>query len=222
VIKIKVEIITLIDKGYAIASVNYSLSTTAQFPAQIHDLKASIRFLRSKAVDYGYAAKKIAIIERSAGGHLAALTGVTNGHKELEGKLGGNLNESSDIQAIVTFFGPTNFMSILKQSTPNGLSVRVPSLKLLLGDLPKNKVELAKLASPVEHIEKSDPPAMIIHGDQDIQVPINQSHELHAKYKENKLQSILRIVHGKGHGGEDFFSYKLLEEVDVFLKSVLK
>ena len=212
----------LLKKGYAIASVNYRLSPEAKFPAQIHDLKASIRFLRANAEKYGYKAEKIAILGSSAGGHLVALLAVTNGHKELEGNLGEHLNVSSDIQAAVNYYGPTNFMTILKQSTPHGLSVRVPALELLLGDRPEKKQELAKLASPVNHVDKNDPPMLIYHGDQDPQVPINQSHELYGKYLEHKLPCEFKVVYGGAHGGKGFFTDKQMSEIDKFLQSTLK
>ena len=219
--KAKIPIKGLIEKGFALASVNYRLSGEAKFPAQMHDLKASIRFLRANAKKYRYKADKIAIIGSSAGGHLVALQGTTNGHEKLEGKLGEHLDVSSDVQAIVNLYGPTNFMTILKQSTPHGLSVRVPALKLLLGDRPENKKQLALLASPVNHVDKSDPPMLIYHGDQDPQVPINQSHEIHAKYKEHGLKCDFKVVHGGAHGGKGFFHNEQLKEIKIFLDSVL-
>ena len=83
------------------ASVDYRLSPVAQFPAQIHDIKAAIRFLRATANEHGISTERIAISGGSAGGHLAALVGVSNGVTELEGTVGEHLNQSSDVQAIV-------------------------------------------------------------------------------------------------------------------------
>ncbi len=161
--KSDVPIAALLDHGFAIASVDYRLSTQAVFPAQIHDIKAAIRFLRAKAAEFRLNTKKIAIIGSSAGGHLAALVGVTNGHKVLEGRIGEHLDQSSRVDAIVSLYGASNLQSILAQSTEFGLTVRIPALKLLLGDLPEKKSELAKLASPVAHLDKSDPPLLLIH-----------------------------------------------------------
>ena len=95
-----------------------------------------------------------------AGGHLAALLGVTNHHKDLEGRVGDHLDQSSAVQAIVDYYGPTNFLTILSQSTPHGLSVRVPGLELLLGGPPGKQPELARLASPVYHVDPEDPPLL--------------------------------------------------------------
>lgn len=195
----------LVNNGFALASVDYRLSPVAKFPAQIHDCKAAIRFLRGTAEKYGINAERIGIAGSSAGGHLVALVGVTNNHKILEGDVGDHDDQSSSVQAIVDYFGPTNFLTILNQSTPHGLSVRVPALTLLLGNQPHNVPDLARLASPVFHVDASEPPLLLIHGDQDPQVPINQSHELHAKYKEHSLPVHFEVVHGGAHGGDAFF-----------------
>ncbi len=189
---------------YALASVEYRLSGEATFPAQVHDIKAAIRFLRAHANKYGFRRDRFAIWGASAGGHLASLVGLTNNHAELEGNLGKYSHESSDIALIINCYGPTNFSNILAQSTNHGLSVRAPALALLLGGVLKSKIELANLASPVSHIDKSDPPLLIMHGDQDIQVPINQSHELQGLYKELGLPVEFYVAHGVGHKQEVF------------------
>ncbi len=193
--------------GFAVASVDYRLTPAARFPAQIHDLKAAIRFLRAKQNDYGYDARRLAIAGTSAGAHLAALVGVTNGHERLEGRVGEYLDESSDVQAIVSFYGASNLLTILPQSTPRGLGVRIPALQLLLGAQPEDSPELARLASPLSHVDETDPALLLLHGDQDPQMPINQSHELHGKYKEYSLPVQFEVVHGAGHGGKKFGEY---------------
>lgn len=212
----------LVDRGYAVASVDYRLSPVAKFPAQIHDIKAAIRYLRANAPRHGIDATRIAIAGSSAGGHLAALVGVTNGHSELEGKVGDSLDQSSDVQAIVDYYGPTNFMTILHQSTPHGLGVRVPALQLLLGGQPEEKPELAKLASPVFHVDAADPPLLLLHGDQDPQVPINQAHELHGRYMELKLPVQFEVIHGAVHGGRQFNDAQRITLVASFLEQHLR
>ncbi len=210
-------LVPLVLEGYAVASVDYRLSPVAPFPAQAHDIKAAIRYLRANQERLGVDAQRIAIAGASAGGHLAALVGVTGGHAELEGRVGEHLGESSAVQAIVDYFGPTDFLTILAQSTPHGLSVRVPALELLLGGQPDAKRELATLASPVFHVDANDPPLLIIHGDQDPQVPINQSHELAGRYEELKLPVQFEVVHGGAHGGEKFFDERRTGIVKAFL-----
>ncbi len=195
----------LLAQGFAIASVDYRLSKEAPFPAQVHDLKAAIRFLRAKSESLHINTKRIAIIGSSAGGHLAALVGVTNGHKELEGTVGEHLDQSSDVQAIISLFGASNLQTILSQSTPFGLKVRPPALQLLLGGLPTEKPELARLASPVAHLDKNDPPLLLIHGDADPQMPPQQSEELAKAYEAQHLTVKFITLKGSKHGGKEFY-----------------
>lgn len=210
--------------GYAIASVDYRLSPVAPFPAQLHDLKAAIRFLRGEAGEYGYDASKVVIAGASAGGHLAAHVGVTNGHPALEGTVGDHDGQSSTVHAVIDLYGPTNFHTILKQSTPHGLGVRIPALQLLLRGQPEDKPDLATLASPVFHVDPSDPPLLMIHGDQDPQVPINQSHELHGAYKAAGIgeRAILEVVHGGAHGGKPFYDERRISLMADFLGKALR
>ena len=207
-----------VDHGYAIASVDYRLSPVAPFPAQIHDIKASIRFLRAKARSLNLDTLNITIAGASAGGHLVALVGTTNGHRELEGTVGQYLEQSSDVQLIVSYYGASNLSSILNQSTPHGLGVRVPALQLLLGGQPKDVPAIAKLASPVTHVDETDPPLLLLHGDQDPQMPINQSHELHGRYQALELPTHLIVIHGAAHGGPAFYDKKQNTAVLKFLE----
>jgi len=211
---------SLVEDGYAVASVDYRLSTQARFPAQVHDIKAAIRFLRGRAEVYGLAAMKVMIAGDSAGGHLAALVGVSNGVVELEGAVGKHAAQSSDTQGILSFYGASNLETILKQSTPFGLNMRVPALELLLGGQPELVPTLARLASPVAHVDSKDPPLLMFHGDQDPQMPINQSHELEGAYKRAGVRVQFEVVHGAAHGGKAFYDAERLGVVRAFLKRV--
>lgn len=210
-----------VENGIATASVGYRLSKEARFPAQVHDIKAAIRFLRANSDKYGFNAGRIAIAGESAGAHLAALVGVTNGHEVLEGKVGDYTNSSSNVDAILSFFGASNLTSILSQSTPHGLKVREPALNLLLGALPKDTPELAKLASPVFHVDANDPPLLLLHGDLDPQMPINQSHELEGAYKKYRLDAFFDVVHGGGHGTGGFYEGQHLKRVMNFIQRTI-
>jgi acetyl esterase/lipase len=220
--KDKPPLLPLTQRGYALASIDYRLSPVARFPAQAHDIKAAIRYLRTTAKEHGIGADQIAISGGSAGGHLAALVGVTNGVKELEGDIGAHRDQSADVQAIIVFYGASNLTSILAQSTPYGLNMRVPALELLLGGQPDSKVELAKLASPVFHVDKSDPPLLIYHGDQDPQMPFEQARELVRAYKENGLPVTFEAVIGGKHGGELFYTPEQMKQVGEFLDPILR
>ena len=207
-----------VENGYAMASVDFRQSGEARFPANVHDIKAAIRFLRTKGGQYGYRTDRIAIAGSSSGGHLAALVGVTNRDKELEGTVGGELTQSSDVAAIIDYYGASNLMTILAQSTPHGLRVRQPALDLLLGAQPDKMRALAELASPVTHVDRTDPPLLIFHGDQDPQMPINQSHELQGAYEKAKLDVYFDVVHGAAHGGDQFFASDRVARAVAFLR----
>ena len=209
----------LVEDGFAVASVDYRLSTVARFPAQVHDIKAAIRFLRAKSGDLGIDARRIVVAGSSAGGHLAALVGVTNGNAELEGKVGVT-GASSDVQAIVSFFGMSDLTTILGQSTPHGLSVRVPALQLLLGGQPVEVPALAKLASPVFHVDEKDPPLLLIHGDKDPQAPFEQSRELEAACRKAGVRVQFEAIAGAVHGGAQFFDEERMALVKKFLGEV--
>jgi acetyl esterase/lipase len=217
-----VQTFAFVEAGYAMASVDYRLSGTAPFPAQIHDLKGAIRFLRAQAGAYGYDASRVGVVGVSAGAHLAALAGVTNDSAEHEGTTGGNLDQSSDVVAVVSYFGASNLTTILDQSTPFGLNIRVPGLEALFGGPPSERTDLARLASPVFYVDAFDPPLLLLHGDQDPQMPINQSHELHGAYKELGLDVHFEVVHGAQHGGDEFFDDERTPLVEAFLDRTVK
>ena len=204
--KSDVPVAKLREQGFAIASVDYRLSPVAKFPAQIHDIKAAIRYLRANASRFEVDANRFVLAGSSAGGHLAVLAAVSDGVPELSGELAAPENTAANVQAVVSFFGAGNLQTILSQSTPFGLDVRVPALEKFLGGLPDQQPNLARLASPVEHIDSRDPPLWLFHGDQDPQMPINQSHELDGAYKKIGLPVRFEVVHGGKHGGFGFFT----------------
>jgi len=208
----------LVEHGFAVASLDFRSSSEAPFPANIHDIKAGIRFLRAKASGFGYRADRIAIIGASSGGHLAALVGVTNGNEALEGTEGGHLKEPSAVQAVVSYFGASDLTTILAQSTPAGLAVREPALKRLLGSSPDAVPELARQASPVFHVDAHSPPLFLLHGDQDTQMPVNQALELQSVYESAGRPVEVLFLHGVGHDGGPFFREQPAERVVAFLR----
>lgn len=218
--KAQVPVTRLLDLGWGIASIAYRLSTVAPFPAQLHDLHAAIRFLRGESASLGFEAERLAIAGESAGGHLALLAALTARHPHFCGNLGHHPGESSTVQAAVSFYGPTHLTTILSQSTPHGLNVRIPALQLLLGAQPEDAPDLAHQASPVTHVDEKAPPVLLIHGDQDPQVPVNQSLELMGVYQArgHRDRCQLEWVHGAAHGGEAFYEEARMRQVDAFLR----
>lgn len=183
----------LADHGYVVASVEYRLTGDAIFPAQIEDCKAAIRYLRANAVKYGIDPDRIGVMGGSAGGHLVALLGTSGDVKKLEGS-DGSPGVSSRVQAVCDFYGPTDFTV-----RPSPVIVPAP-VRALLGGSPKDKPELAALASPVKHVTKDDAPTLIIHGERDMVVPINQSERLYDALKRAGVEVEFVRVKNAGHG----------------------
>jgi len=190
---------TALGESYAVASVNYRLSQEAAFPAQIHDVKAAVRFLRGNAERYGLDPGRFGAWGSSAGGHLAALLGTSCGCPELEGELGEHLDEFSCVQAVCDYYGPTDFISLIEQRAASARRRPMPE-DLLLGGPVEEHVELARLASPVTHIDRTDPPFLIMHGSDDATVPVGQSIDFDERLRAAGVDSTLIVVDGAGHG----------------------
>ena len=181
-------------RGYFCASVEYRLSQEAIFPAQIEDCKCAIRFLRSRAKEYNLNPDRIGVAGASAGGHLVALLGTAGHVKELEGN-GGSSQFSSKVQAVCDFCGPTDFIKIVGDSPgPNN-----PVVKLLGGEPAKVK-DRAQAANPITHVTRDAAPFLIVHGDQDKLVPLNQSELLTEALKKAGVPVTLFVAKGQGHG----------------------
>jgi acetyl esterase/lipase len=190
--------IGLVRDGFAVASVDYRLTDQATFPAQIFDCKAAVRFLRAHAKENNIDPERLGCWGASAGGHLVALLGTTIGEKACEGAELGSAEQSSAVQCVCDWFGPTDFREYKAQS-----SDVAPMLVKLFGGKMSEKQELVKLASPALHVEKSGkkyPPFLIVQGDQDPLVPWQQSQELADKLKAAGASVELVIVKGAGHG----------------------
>ena len=205
----------LLRHGYAVASISYRFSQEAVFPAQIEDCKAAVRFLRSRANQYGIDAERFGAWGASAGGHLVALLGTAGDVKEFD--KGDNLEFSSRVQAVCDFFGPTDFLAMgrndLDHNAPNS-----PESQLIGGPIQQNRDKCAR-ANPITYVSPDDPPFLIMHGDKDRLVPINQSELLHAALRKAGVDSTFRIVEGKGHGfGGPEIQQTVLEFFDKHLK----
>ena len=189
--------------GYAVASINYRLSGEAKFPANIEDCKAAVRFLRAHAAQYNFDPERFGCWGHSAGGHLCSMLGTTGNIKDFD--VGENLDVSSKVQAVVSFFGPTDFLQMDAHRLPNGLvhdAATSPESRLMGGLIQENKDQVAK-ANPITYVAKDDPPFMLAHGDQDTQVPYNQSELLEAALKKAGVPVEFYTVKGGGHGFND-------------------
>jgi acetyl esterase/lipase len=209
-----------IERGYAVASINYRLSGHAVFPAQIEDCKAAIRWLRAHAKEYNLDAKRFGVWGSSAGGHLVALIGTSGDVKEFD--VGANLDQSSRVQAVCDYYGPTDFTVFV--STPGYESHAAdssPEAKLIGGAVMQNRDKAARVNS-ITYVSKDDPPFLIVHGDKDPTVPINQSQLLFEALKKAEVSAHFHTIHGAGHGGPGFAGKDIDEMVGAFFEARLK
>ncbi len=211
--------LTYVAKGYGVASINYRLSQHATFPAQIYDCKAAIRWLRANADKYHLDADHIGVWGPSAGGHLVALLGTSGDAKEIEGDLG-NGDQSSRVQAVVDWFGPTDLTKM------GGMHDRPSSPEArLIGGLVQDKPGEANAANPITYVSKDDPPFLIMHGDKDPLVPLNQSELLSDALLKAKVPVELVVVKGAGHGGDQFrggANRSLIDQIEKFFAKHLE
>ena len=210
----------LIDAGFAVASINHRSSTDALFPAQIHDVKAAIRFLRGNASEYKIDPSFVGVTGSSSGGHLAAMAGTTSHNKMMEGNIGSFLDYDSHVNAVVDWFGPTDFllMDICGSKMVHD-AVNSPESKLIGGAIQENK-EKASAANPINYISSKTPPFLIIHGMVDLTVPYCQSKVLKMALERANIESELISVRDGGHGKNVFIDKYKVEMVNFFLKNL--
>lgn len=198
--------IPFVRKGFVCATIEYRLTGEAPFPAQIEDCKCAIRYLRAHADKYRIDPDRIAVGGSSAGGHLAALVGTSGGVEQLEGT-GGWQDQSSEVQAVVDLYGPTDFeLFVTAKGYENHNRDGSPESKLLGGGtVLENKAGIRRV-NPISYIDKDDPPFLIIHGSEDPTVPLNQSQALHASLEKANVECKLHVIEGAKHGGREFRS----------------
>jgi acetyl esterase/lipase len=182
-----------------VASINYRLSQEAVFPAQIHDCKAAVRWLRANAETYNLDAGQIGAWGASAGGHLVSLLATAGESKELEGELG-DMAHSSRVQAVCDFFGPTDFRRMNDiPGTIDHDAADSPESQLIGAPIQEN-LDLVARANPITYIGAGVPPFLIVHGERDLTVLPNQSELLYDALKRAGADVTYYVVPGAGHG----------------------
>ncbi|MEU8179326.1 alpha/beta hydrolase [Micromonospora sp. NPDC049044] len=177
--------------GFAVASAQYRLSGEAAFPAQLDDVKAAVRWLRRNGDQVGVDRERIGVWGESAGGHLAALVALT-----------GNDQDDSRVQAAVCWYAPTNLLTMQSQAHPAATidhdAVDSPE-SLLIGAALAEHPEVGRAASPIAYVTGQAPPILLVHGDQDLVVPVGQSEELAAALAAAGAEVELSVVPGADH-----------------------
>ena len=185
---------------YVGVSIGYRLTGEAIWPAQIHDCKAAIRWLKAHAKKYRFDPDRIAVFGSSAGGHLVSMLGVSGGVEDLRGRLGPHGKFDSRVVAVVDFFGPTDFLKMNDQSGKIDHNAARSPESLLVGGAIQEHVDRCRHASPLTYIDSQDAPFLIVHGDRDDVVIFPQSQLLQAALKKAAVPVALVTVKGGGHG----------------------
>lgn len=172
-------------QGYLVVSVNYRLYPAAQFPAMIQDVKCAVRSLRANAVQYNLDPNRIGAVGVSAGGHLAGLVGTTDASAGWD--VGEYLDQSSRVRAVIAMAGVMD----LSRNFPNA---DIEAMKRI-GFGEYNVVE----ASPISHVTPDDPPFLLIHGDRDEVVPVEQSQVMYERLVQENITAQLVIVQNARH-----------------------
>lgn len=207
----------LLPAGYAVASFDYRLSQQAKWPAQIHDCKGAVRYLRANAASLGIDTGKIVAFGSSAGGHLASMLGTSGGIAALEGTVGGNPGFSSRVKAVADFYGPAD-LPTMGGSHDNAASAEGE----LLGCAIPGCLDKAREASPQTHVTADDAPFSLHHGTADGTVNYSQSVNFDAALRAAGVPSKLWTYHGSGHGGPAFTSDSAIARVAEFFAEALK
>ena len=218
-------LIQLARKGYIIASIEYRMSSTKHFPAQIEDVKSAIRYLRAHAEELHIDPDRIAVGGESAGGHLAALAGVTGAEKEFD--QGENLEQSSSVCAVLDFYGPSTFLQEEAENVDNAEERQAqtdweePSpVDMLLGYDPAKHPEEASRAAALSYVNEKTTPFFIIHGQADHVVPVENSRRLADRLAQNGCSYELVEVEKAEHADPRIYQSGTVDRADAFLKRV--
>ena len=204
---------------YAGVSIGYRLTNEAQWPAQIQDCKAALRWIRGNAEKLNLDKDHMAVWGSSAGGHLVSILGTAGDVPALEGRLGSFTDQSSRVQAAVNYYGPEDFITMVTQPSTVDRTVAGYPEALLIGGRVQDMPDAAKNASPVTYITKDDPPFLTAHGTKDPLVPFAQATELQELLKKAEVPTVLLTMKNGGHG---FQSGELDETVHRFLDKHLR
>jgi len=184
-----IDIPAMTARGYAVAAINYRLMPEHPFPAEVIDAKCAIRFLRAHADEYHLLTEKVGIWGGSAGGHLSAMVGLTNGDPAFE--LGENREYSSQVDAVVEMFGPTDLTQTM------GWLQRWLLHRAFGTDSP-NDTQLIE-ASPVQYVTRGAPPFLILHGEQDTAVPVEQAQVFYQQLLDANNEVTIMVVENADH-----------------------
>lgn len=191
--------------GIAVVSANYRLIEAALYPAQIHDAKAAVRWVRAHGDEHGLATERVGIWGASAGGYLASMVGLTADDPELEGSVGDAATNASAVDAVVVWFGQSDLAGSARRSGLETMILEPPVEPPLFGlDSAEQYPDRLRDASPLARVHAAAPPFLIAHGDRDRVTPLLESFTLHDRLVREGRNSALLTVGGAGHEGAEF------------------
>jgi acetyl esterase/lipase len=219
-------------RGYAVVAANYRLSWEAKFPALVQDAKAAVRWIRAHAARYDFDPGKITAWGGSAGGYLASMLGTSAGIPELEDLSLGNPEQACHVQAVIAWYGPTDFLKMDEQLAENGLSPQEGQRhneadspeSLLLGRKITEVPERVKAANPETYIRPGGPPFFLQHGTRDAVVPVQQSINFAARLSQvlGADRARLELIQDAEHADPRFETPENVTRVLDFLDACLK
>jgi acetyl esterase/lipase len=189
----------LLDKGFTVIAVRHGSSPKYLIPEIVSDVRRAVRFIRHNAKQWGVDPNRLGVFGGSAGGHLALTLGTASDGGDPNAKED-FMKESDRVASVVAYFPPIDLRPLARGLNPQpsgGVLDRFPALNF--------EKEKAADYSPIVHVSSDDPPALLIHGDKDDLVPVNNSRVIHEAFKKNNVKTQLIIIEGAGHGfrGED-------------------
>ena len=216
----------LLEAGYAVVCPNHRSSMDAKWPAQIHDIRAVIRFVRGEAAKYKFDTSFIATSGFSSGGHLSSTAATTSGTKQtkvgtvdidLEGNVGNYLNECSAVNAACDWSGPIDLTN-MDCGESMKMGENSPEDVLLDSKLAKEPDKYLSL-SATTYVDKNDPPVIIFHGEKDNVVPCCQGKEFFETLKAAGVKTEATFVPEGGHG-MGMYAEENLQKMVNFLNAV--
>jgi len=211
----------LLNSGFAVITVNHRSSRDAIFPAQIQDIKAALRFIKANGHKYQIDTSFVGITGYSSGGHLSAMMGTSGSVAQLEGQVGIYTSYSSSVNAVVDWFGPTDFQSMDSCGSEMVHDAPDSPESILIGGPIQDNDEWCALANPISYIDPADPPFLILHGDTDPLVPHCQSEKLFQGLQEAGVSSQFVLVPQAGHGPGLFEEKYFRMMTDFFLNYIV-
>lgn len=214
----------LLDAGFAVVSVQYRLSGEAVFPAAIADVAAAVRWVRANANDYGLAAERIAGFGSSAGAYLISAVALAGNDSDLVASIGPYSEVSCGLAAVVEHYGPADFLRLDEDAPADAIEVMDDpdsTIARFFGFRPSSRPDVVEQGNLCRLAHPGAPPFLIVHGDQDRRVGVEQSRRFHRALTAVRARAELVEIAGGDHGSPHFNAPPLHDRTLAFLENAL-